>query len=84
MVRAALDGTLDQTETETDPYFGVEVPNSVPGVPSDILFPRNCWRSAEEYGAAATQLAGMFRENFRNYEAEADPEVVQAGPQPSD
>ena len=80
MVRAALDGVLDGAETAADPYFGVEVPTRVPGVPPQILLPAESWGSAEAYRSAATRLAEMFRENFRSYEGEADPQVVAAGP----
>ena len=34
MVRAALTGALDDVPTRTDPIFGVEVPASVPDVPT--------------------------------------------------
>ena len=80
MVRAALGGALDGIETKADPYFGVEVPTRVPGVPSEILIPRESWGSAEAYMSAATRLAEMFRTNFRSYERETDPAVVAAGP----
>lgn len=80
MVRAALGGALDRVETKADPYFGVAVPTSVPGVPPEILIPSKSWGSAEAYMSAATRLAEMFRANFRSYESETDPAVVEAGP----
>ncbi|MGZ8512514.1 MAG: phosphoenolpyruvate carboxykinase (ATP) [Candidatus Limnocylindria bacterium] len=80
MVRAALNGKLKDVEYETDPVFGVEVPTTVPGVPSEILRPRNTWADPAAYDAKAQDLARMFVENFEAY-AEAVPEDVRsAGP----
>ena len=81
MVRAALAGQLDDVETVTDPVFGLAVPVSVPGVPDEILRPRDTWLDREAYDAAAAKLAQMFRENFVKFQDQVGPEVVEAGPQ---
>ncbi len=80
MVRAALDGSLEGVETVRDPHFGVSVPTHVPGVPPDILLPRQAWSDPEEYDQSAVQLTEMFKANFRAYEDEADHDVRTAGP----
>ena len=80
MVRAALAGELDQVETVTDPIFGLRMPTQVTDVPSDILNPRDTWEDGTDYDAAATRLAGMFRENFEKFEAQVADEVKAAGP----
>ena len=49
MVRAALEGRLDDVPTVTDPIFGVEVPTSCPDVPSEVLQPRATWPDPEAY-----------------------------------
>ncbi len=43
MVEAALQGELNQVETETDPIFGLHLPSRCPGVPDELLNPRNAW-----------------------------------------
>ena len=43
MITAALEGKLDGVETVTDPIFGVAIPKEVPGVPGEVLIPRNTW-----------------------------------------
>ena len=43
MVRAALDGRLDDVPTVEDPIFRVAVPVSCPDVPAEFLQPRNTW-----------------------------------------
>ncbi len=80
MIRAALSGELAQAQFQTDPIFNLDVPQSVPGVPSEVLNPRNTWKSADEYDAQARKLAAMFIDNFKTFEADASPDVRAAGP----
>ncbi len=80
MVSAALGGELDRTATVPDPIFGLAVPTHVPGVPDGILLPRSTWKDAAAYDAKARKVATMFSENFKQFEAQAAPEVRAAGP----
>jgi phosphoenolpyruvate carboxykinase (ATP) len=80
MIRALLDGTLSETPTRPDPVFGVHVPESCPGAPSEILQPRNTWEDKDAYDAQARKLAGMFRENFKQFSEDTAKEVREAGP----
>ncbi|MBA4158121.1 MAG: phosphoenolpyruvate carboxykinase [Gemmatimonadetes bacterium] len=80
MVRAALAGELDDVETAPDPIFGVHVPARVPGVPDEVLRPRETWKDRNAYDAQANKLAGMFRENFEKFAANVTKEVRDAGP----
>jgi len=78
LLRAALDGELDQVEYRLDPIFGFEVPVEVPGVDSSLLDPRSTWSDPEAYDEKARYLATRFRENFQKFGA--DENIVQAGP----
>ena len=80
MVNAALDGKLDDVPTWRDPVFGVEVPESCPGVPPEVLRPRDTWPDGAAYDAQARKLAGMFHENFSKYADEVSEAVRNAGP----
>ncbi|HEU5051112.1 MAG TPA: phosphoenolpyruvate carboxykinase [Gemmatimonadales bacterium] len=80
MVRAALAGVLEKTTFSVDPVFGFEVPDAVPDVPREVLVPRNTWADAAAYDAQAKKLAGMFRDNFRQFEQQVDERVRRAGP----
>lgn len=80
MVRAALGGALRDVPTVVDPVFRVAVPTEVPGVPSEILQPRNTWPSADDYDAAARRIAHMFHENFEQYASGVSEAVRDAGP----
>jgi phosphoenolpyruvate carboxykinase (ATP) len=64
LLDAALSGELDKVETETHPVFNLKIPTSCPGVPSEILNPRNTWQDKAAYDAAADKLRDMFRANF--------------------
>jgi phosphoenolpyruvate carboxykinase (ATP) len=80
MVRAALNGELDDVPMTTDPVFGVEVPASCPEVPAAFLQPRSTWQDQAAYDAQATKLARMFAENFTHFADGVPPAVRAAGP----
>jgi phosphoenolpyruvate carboxykinase (ATP) len=82
MVHAALGGELEGAPTRTDPVFGVEVPETIEGVPPELLEPRRTWADPAAYDAQAGKLADMFVKNFAEYESQVAPEVVEAGPRP--
>ena len=79
MVTAALNGDIEKSEFVTDPTFGVKVPTSIPGVPSELLIPANTWEDKAAYEAKAKELAKSFVENFKKY-THMSAEVVAAGP----
>ncbi len=81
MVRAAIDGRLDEAETTKDPVFGLNIPKEVSGVPSGILNPRDTWDDKEAYDRQARDLAARFKENFTKFESEVDREILEAGPE---
>ncbi len=80
MVTAALEGKLDGVDTRPDPVFGMAVPLACPGVPAELLFPRDAWTNKDLYDVKASQLAGRFRQNFVRYEAQVEAAVRAAGP----
>ncbi len=80
MVDAAISGKLDGVETRQDPIFGLHVPVSVPGVPDEVLMPRNTWADPAAYDEQAKKLAAMFRENFEKFAADVSEAVRAAGP----
>ena len=80
MLRAALAGKLDGVEMRVDPVFGLRVPRSCPGVPSEVLDPGSTWKDPAAYDRSARMLAGMFRENFKKFESFVSDAVKAAGP----
>jgi phosphoenolpyruvate carboxykinase (ATP) len=80
MIHAALSGHLTDAATTPDPVFGLAIPDSVPGVPDEVLQPRGTWPDPAAYDRQAQKLAEMFRENFKRFEAEVGQGVRDAGP----
>ena len=80
MITAALEGKLDKVDTEIDPIFGVAVPKEVPGVPSEILTPKNTWADKNAYDEKAKFLAGLFVKNFEKYASGVSEEIRNAAP----
>ena len=65
LVRAAMDGSIDDAGYRRDAIFGVDVPRECLGVPTQLLNPRDTWENPEEYDKAAQKLADLFEENFQ-------------------
>ena len=80
MLNAALDGDLDNVEYVVDERFGFEVPKTCPGVPSEVLIPKQTWEDESLYDATADKLASMFNENFERYATGVSDEVNSAAP----
>jgi phosphoenolpyruvate carboxykinase (ATP) len=67
MVRAALEGELEGVATTRHPIFGLQMPISVEGVPSEVLNPRDSWADKEVYDIQAQKLLQMFSQNFAQF-----------------
>jgi phosphoenolpyruvate carboxykinase (ATP) len=80
IIDAIHGGALVDATTERDPIFGFDVVVKCPGVPQEILRPRDTWADASAYDAMARKLAGLFRENFKKYESGVSPEIKAAAP----
>ncbi|MFV2067520.1 MAG: phosphoenolpyruvate carboxykinase (ATP) [Pirellulales bacterium] len=82
--RAIIDaihaGQLEGVSTTDDPIFGMAVPQRCPGVPDEILIPRNTWCDEGAYETTAHHLASLFQENFSRYADQASSEIASAGP----
>jgi phosphoenolpyruvate carboxykinase (ATP) len=83
MVRAALAGELDDVETTESPFFRLQIPTAIPGVPADVLIPRDTWEDKDAFDKQARDLADKFIANFEQF-ADRVPEAVRtAGPKPA-
>ncbi len=81
MINAILNGNLKKVQLKTDPIFGLQVPESCPNVPKEVLDPRGTWKNPKAYDEKARELAVQFIENFKEYEESVGPGVIAAGPQ---
>jgi len=80
IVNAALDGELAKAPTKQHPIFGLAMPTACPGVPGEVLDPRNTWSDKAAYDRQARMLAQKFADNFAKYADEVSEEVKAAGP----
>ena len=80
MVNALVEGKLAGVEFEVEPSFGLSIPKSCPGVPPELLNPRNSWKDKAAYDKLAADLSARFAKNFEQFDA--PPEVKAAAPKP--
>jgi len=82
LVDAALSGKLGDVSYKLNTLFHVSVPESCPGVPSEVLEPRNTWKDKAAYDARAKKLAEEFARHFdKAYGAKGiDPAIARECP----
>src|ERR687884_38348 len=79
MVTAAIKGKIEEVTTKHHRIFNLNMPTSCPGVPDEVLDPRNTWSDKDKYDAAARRLAALFIKNFEKF-GNMPKEIVKAGP----
>jgi hypothetical protein len=62
------------------PAPDVDVPNSCPDVPAEVLDPRGTWADPAAYDRQAGTLAQAFIDNFKTFEGDVSAAVKAAGP----
>jgi phosphoenolpyruvate carboxykinase (ATP) len=78
LLRAALDGSLAKVEFVRDPFFGLMMPKAVPGIPSELLNPRDAWADKAAYDRTAANLVGLFEKNFATFAGAVSEDVKAA------
>ena len=76
LINAAIDGALKEGEFEKEPFFGLMIPKNCPGVPSEVLNPRNNWADKKAYDVTAGDLVERFRANFEQYKGHVSKKVA--------
>ncbi|HJN95289.1 MAG: phosphoenolpyruvate carboxykinase (ATP) [Gammaproteobacteria bacterium] len=81
IIHGILNGSIDEAETITLPYFNLDVPVSVAGADDSILDPRNTYADPAEWDRKARELAELFVANFEKFtDNEEGQALVAAGP----
>ena len=80
LITAALSGQLNKVDYTKHDVFGVAMPSSCPGVPDEILNPRNTWADKEAYDLKANNLAASFNKNFEKFAEFANQEILDGAP----
>ena len=81
VVTSIHDGSLAASPTQLDPIFGLAQVIKCPEVPDEILIPENSWKDPAQYRSAASKLAGLFKDNFKQFVQQVSTGVRTAGPQ---
>lgn len=79
MISAALNKQLDQVSFKKAHALNLEIPETCPNVPSNLLEPRSTWQDTRAYDQAATSLIIKFQENFAQYAGQVPQQVIQGG-----
>lgn len=80
LITAVLEGKLSNSKYSEHPVFGLLMPETCPGVPSEILNPKNTWADKNKYDLKTNELARAFIENFRQFEDFANGEMRKSIP----
>lgn len=80
LITAAMEGQLDDADYTVHPVFGLQMPDACPGVPAEILNPRNTWANVKKYDQKANELASAFIDNFKQFEEFASVEILKSVP----
>ncbi len=75
MLRAALNGDLDNVTFVKDAFFNLDIPTECPHVPAEVLNPRNTWTDTAAYDKQAQHLVNLFEENFKQFADGVDASV---------
>jgi phosphoenolpyruvate carboxykinase (ATP) len=87
--RAIIDAIhaaeLEKVDTQVDPNFGLSIPVSCEGVPTEILVPKNTWTDKQAFDETASKLAKLFDDNLQSFadEGTISPELREAGLKPA-
>lgn len=80
MIRAILNGDLDNVKYQQNPIFGLFMPTRCPKVPSGILDPMKTWVNKGAYIGKAIRLAHSFHLNFEKFSQQASSQIREGGP----
>ena len=80
MVRAAISSELEQVQTRIDPIFSLSIPENCPGVPDEVLDPRQTWSNKTAYDQQVSKLVSSFEKNFEQFKDDVSEGVIKAGP----
>jgi phosphoenolpyruvate carboxykinase (ATP) len=80
MIKAALDGKLDEVSFIDHEIFGVSIPEHCPEVPDEILDPAKTWQNKDAYEKRANFLANAFLKNFERFSSYANDHIISGAP----
>ncbi len=79
MITAILNGSINNSEYEQEPYFGLSIPKTLGNLDNSILNPINSWKDKDQYDKDARKLTDLFKNNFNTYGSEVE-YLTKSGP----
>ncbi|WP_209329303.1 phosphoenolpyruvate carboxykinase (ATP) [Lunatimonas salinarum] len=73
-------GDFEGVPNHVEENFGLSIPTTCPGVPSEILIPENTWSDKARFRKIKDKLVQLFIDNFAKFESKVSPEIRGAGP----
>ncbi len=67
IIRGIQANKVNDTPTEADPIFGLEIPLEFEGVPGAVLSPQKSWSDGSAYEAKAKELASSFHKQMESF-----------------
>jgi phosphoenolpyruvate carboxykinase (ATP) len=81
IIDAILDGSMDTAESHVLPIFNLTIPSQLATIDPHILDPRATYAAPQQWYEKATDLAGLFVDNFEKFtDTEHGRSLVNAGP----
>lgn len=79
IIDSILNGTIENSNFDKDPYFNFKTPKRLNGIESHLLNSQTAWNNSKKYDIAATELVLKFQENYKKYDL-GDEMVILGGP----
>ena len=67
IIDAILNGSIEDTDTDTIPYFGFIIPKKIKGIDPNILDPRCSYHDSKEWDHKARELSSLFIANYAKF-----------------
>jgi len=81
MLNCALEGKLEKVDYRENELFHLSVPETCPGIQSNLLNPENTWKDKTAYKRAAKKLAKEFKKHFdKTYKGKVSEEIARECP----
>ncbi len=81
MIQAVLHGKHKNVGCRTYSEYKVNIPITIPEVPSQELSARETWKDEMNYYATANKLVLLFIENAKKFERLVSDDLLSEGPQ---
>ena len=78
IINAIQENEVDMNDFDHLEKLNLNVPKDIKGVKQELLNPRNCWASADDYDEECAKLCMKFKENFRKFDVAQ--QIIDAGP----